>query len=311
MHAASLRQSVYALLNPDDDSTAWSRGVNGLLISLILLNLLAISLQTVPSLDAQYGKAFHAFELLSVVLFSVEFLARWWTSIESNTGRSRRQYLLSFDALVDLISILPLYISLLLGVELRALIALRLLRLLKLVRYFSPLIMLAQVVRAEARAFLAAVFILLVLVFVAASGIYFFEREVQPDVFGNIPEAMWWATVTLTTLGYGDVVPVTTGGKIFAAVMTVMSVGTVALPAGMLASRFSEELNKRKGDYSVLVNRLQADGELDGADLTMLENARLDLCLSRRDAQSMLTESAKSCPHCYGTGKEIAHYDNQ
>lgn len=299
------RKHFYALLNPDDHHSAASNWVNYFLITLILANLFAISLQTVASLDQQYSKQFLYFEIFSVVVFSIEFFLRLWTAPEQPNYQSRIRFLGKFDTVIDLISILPLYLSLLFGLELRTLVALRLLRLLKLIRYFAPLVMLAQVLKAEARAFIAAIFVLLLLVFVAASGIYFFEREVQPDGFSSIPEAMWWATVTLTTLGYGDVVPITVGGKIFAALMTILSLGIVALPAGMLASRFSEELRRRKQDYSDLVIELQSDGALDSRDLDSLERAREALFLSEKDAKGI--EDAVThfnyCPHCKGSGK--------
>ncbi|MEM8500958.1 MAG: ion transporter [Pseudomonadota bacterium] len=305
MTTLTTRRRLYELLSPDDRDTTASNWVNYFLITLILANLLAVSLQTIGPLEQRYSKEFLCFEIFSVVVFSVEFLARIWAAPEAHDYQNRTRFLGRFDSVVDILSILPLYLSLLFGFELRAFIALRLLRLLKLVRYFSPLLMLAQVVKAEARAFFAAIFVLLILVFVAASGIYFFERHVQPEDFGSIPAAMWWATVTLTTLGYGDIVPMTIGGKFFAALMTILSVGTVALPAGMLASRFSEELHRRKHSYSELVLALRADGNLNSQDMESLEQARESLCLTETDAKDIEYSVAQvnSCPHCKGTGK--------
>jgi voltage-gated potassium channel len=149
--------------------------------------------------------------------------------------------------------------------------ALRLLRLLKLVRYFKSLAILGDVLKAEFRALTAAMFVLMILVSIAATGIYFFESQIQPHFFGSIPQSMWWATVTLTTLGYGDVVPLTAAGRIFAAVITVLSIGTVALPAGMLASRFSEELRKCKNAPDERIFLLVADGALCRNDRAQLE----------------------------------------
>ncbi len=299
------RRQVYALLNPEDHHSSASIWVNSFLITLIITNLVAISLQTIDSLDQRYSSQFWYFEIFSVAVFTAEFLLRLWTAPERPDYQSRRHFLGKFDSIIDIVSILPLYLSLLFGLELRSLIVLRLLRLLKLIRYFSPLIMLAQVIRAESRAFMAATFVLLILVFIAAGGIYFFERHVQPEDFGSIPAAMWWATVTLTTLGYGDVVPMTIGGKVFAALMTVLSLGAVALPAGMLASRFSEELHRRKQDYSDLVKERQSDGSLDDQDMEALELARERLFLSEKDAKGIQDAVIHSdrCPHCRGTGK--------
>lgn len=137
---------------------------------------------------------------------------------------------------------------------------------------------------------------------VASAGMYFLERDVQPDVFGNIPQAMWWAVVTLTTMGYGDVVPITASGKIFASVITILSVGTVALPAGMLASRFSEELKNRKAEFKGLAIKIQKDGQLCEQSKNTLEEYRQDMCLSKEDAQKLIeyacTRGRGICPEC-------------
>lgn len=312
------RQQVSDLLNPEHRGSRLSVYTNWLLIGLIVLNVVAICLETVEHLKLAYAVAFLRLEIFTVIVFSLEYALRIWSSAEQppadsaesglsarpDTASPRRRYILSFSSLIDLLAIVPLYISLLFGIELKALIALRLLRLLKLVRYFSALVLFMDVLRAEARSFAAAILVLLVLIFISASGIYFFECEVQPEQFGSVPQALWWATVTLTTLGYGDVVPVTVAGKIFAAMMTIFSVGIVALPAGMLASRFSEELHNRKQDYSRLMRELASDGELSYEDLESLEQKRSDLLLTEEDTQALQKDLGHehACPHCNGSG---------
>ena len=142
---------------------------------------------------------------------------------------------------------------------------------------------------------------LLILVFIASTGIYLLERETQPEAFGSIPQSMWWAIVTLTTLGYGDVVPVTAAGRVFAASITIMSIGTVALPAGMLASRFSEELRKRKNDMAEEIFNIGANGEITFDDETRLEEYRIKMCLSADDMKRMRESQGKTpnlCPIC-------------
>jgi voltage-gated potassium channel len=136
---------------------------------------------------------------------------------------------------------------------------------------------------------------------------YFLERDVQPDEFGNIPQAMWWAVVTLTTMGYGDVVPMTTQGKVFASVITILSIGTVALPAGMLASRFSEELKNRKEEFKGLAKKIQKDGHLCEQSRNILEEYRQAVCLSKEEVVQKLidyacTKGSGICPEC---GQEI------
>jgi voltage-gated potassium channel len=312
---STLRRRTFEFLNPKHSGGRLSRSVNFLLIGLILANVVAICLETMAELKQTYAVEFLCFEVFSVLIFTIEYVLRLWSSAENQTSTeqhvvqqnlltgSRRQYIVSFESLVDLVAIVPFYVSLLFGIDLKALLALRLFRLLKLMRYFSSLNILLDVLRAEARSFSAAILVLLILIFVSASGIYFFESDVQPQEFGSIPQALWWSTVTLTTLGYGDVVPMTVLGKIFAGMMTIFSIGIVALPAGMLASRFSEELVKRKQRYSQTVKALASDGLLDDEDLEELEQLRSDLCLSVHDAHIIQASSSQNpCPHCAGLG---------
>lgn len=299
-----LRNRVHHLLNPEDREHRLSHAVNLFIIFLILLNVLCASLETVASLYESYRPEFRAIEVFSVGVFSIEYLLRFWSAPEDDRYKSRVDYFLSFNSVVDLLAIAPFYLGLFLNLDLRALVALRLLRLLKLVRYFQPLAILGAVMKAEFRGFMTAMFVLAILVFVAATGIYYFERDAQPDVFGSIPESMWWAIVTLTTLGYGDVIPVTMPGRTFAALITVMSIGTVALPAGMLASRFSEELKKRKEQMGARLAVMAASGERpDGKALEALRN---ELCISKDDLEIMLSRQldiGDSCPLCGRAGE--------
>ena len=298
----TLKQRVYGLLNPHDHRNRLSTAVNIFIISLILINVVAASLETVESLNAAYGPYFFMLEVFSVLFFTIEYILRLWSSTESRNYRSCLHSFFSFESIVDLMSVAPFYIGFIFNIDLRALIAFRLIRLLKLVRYFEPLAIFGAVIKAEHRTFMSAMTILLILIFVSSTGIYFFERETQPDVFGSIPQSMWWAIVTLTTLGYGDVVPATIAGRVFAALVAVFSVGTVALPAGMLASRFYEELKTRQRDFVTLIENLQTDGQLSEDDKILLEEERIRLCLSKNDAmnliQSNLIKKTDACPHC-------------
>lgn len=294
-----IRRHVHSLLNPGDRGSRFSYAINIFIIVLILVNVLSASLETVQEFHLAYQPVFHVIEAFSVGVFTFEYLLRFWSSKEDKRFQTRFGFFLSFDSIVELLAIAPFYLGFIFGFDLRALIALRLLRLLKLVRYFQPLAILGAVVRAEFRGFMTAMFVLVILVFVAATGIYLFEREAQPEVFGNIPQSMWWAIVTLTTLGYGDVIPITVPGRIFAALITVMSIGTVALPAGMLASRFSEELNKRKKEMDSHITTLSVNGNLP--DSQQLEELRNELCISKDDLQSILAhkqENNDACPLC-------------
>jgi voltage-gated potassium channel len=222
------------------------------LAALIVLNVAATILQTVVEIDAAYGSELAVFEVFSVVVFSIEYLTRVWFAPRHPSGRFTRPILgrLRFAftpmALVDLVAILPFYLGFFLKLDLRFLRALRLVRVFKLSRHSSAMDILLTVLRQEARSFGAALSILLVILILASSGMYLVEHDAQPEAFGSIPAAMWWAVATLTTVGYGDVTPVTVPGKLFGSMVTVVGVGMVALPAGILSSAFSDHLRRQR-----------------------------------------------------------------
>ncbi|MCG8690502.1 MAG: ion transporter [Minwuiales bacterium] len=288
------RQRLFRILEGEGPSEPLGRVVNAGIVALILVNVTAVILESVGSLHARYSGLFWTVEAVSVAAFTVEYAARVWVSREAG-GRLR--YMLSPMALVDLVAILPFYLGFLIAADLRFLRALRLLRLFKLTRHFAAIGILADVMRAEARAFGAAILVMLILMVIAASGMHLVEHRAQPEAFGSIPAAMWWAMVTLTTVGYGDVTPITSMGKLIGAVIMVMGIGMVALPAGMLASRFSDELAKRRAKFRHHVGEAQRDGTVDAAEQAELEDLRLRLCLSRSDVEHMLADDGV-CPTC-------------
>ncbi len=296
------RQWLFNVLERPKTMPAYSLGINRFLIALIFINVFAATLETVPKYALMYDSVFLYIERLSISVFTVEFFLRLWVSIEAPEINKRWHYFFTINALIDLVSIVPFYLSLLLGLDLKVFVILRLLRLLKLVRYFEPLSVLWTALKAEFSSFISALFILFILVMLASAGIYLLEHEVQPEVFGNIPQAMWWSVVTLTTMGYGDVVPVTAQGKVFASIMTIFSIGTVALPAGMLASRFSDELNKRKESFKDLAMLEQKQGQLSEQSQAFLEQSRKDMSLTEQEATELIkyvcTKSKGICPHC-------------
>lgn len=307
-----LRKRTAELLEQDYGTDRFGRIVNVSLIVLILLNVIAIMLESVTTIYARYERAFWYFEVFSVVAFTVEYLARVWSSIdlEDTSDRSsivgRIKYMLTPLALVDLIAILPFYLTFYVSLDLRFLRGLRLLRLFKLARYSPALGALLDVIQKEAEALLAALVVLLILLVMSAGGIYILENEIQPEPFGSIPGAMWWAIVTLTTLGYGDVVPVTTGGKIFGGLIGLLGIGMIALPAAIMASGFAENIRARKQKYNRYAKRFLADGVLDETERWQLERLRKELGIDSDEAFQLLrsireqaVESAPtSCPHC-------------
>lgn len=247
---------MYEILQAAEEGDTASRVFDLFIMALIALNVLAVVLQTIPSVPAALDRFFRIFEIVSVAIFTCEYALRVWSCTEADgfahpvSGRIR--FALTPMALVDLIAILPFYTGLLgiaAGVDLRFMRALRLLRLLrvlKLGRYSESLKTMGEVIRAKREELAITGFILMLLVVLASSLMYLVENPAQPDKFCSIPAAMWWATAALTTVGYGDVYPVTALGKLLGTVISVLGIGLFALPAGILASGFAEQIARRR-----------------------------------------------------------------
>lgn len=166
--------------------------------------------------------------------------------------------------------------------------------------------LLLTVVRNEAATVASSIFVMLIIIVLAASGIYMIERNAQPDAFQSIPQAMWWAAVTLTTVRYGDVVPMTVPGKIFGLVITIAGVGMVALPAGILASGFSQELQQRRAQYQLRLKESLADGRLTRGELRQLRRSAREFGLSDVEARVLLrTETRRALSECPNCGAEL------
>lgn len=315
----TLRKRIAQLLELDQKQGKPGQIINLLLIVLISINVLAILLESVQEIYLQHQTAFTVLEWFSVAIFTVEYLARVWSSIDliGMDDRSpflgRLKYMMQPMALIDLAAILPFYLSLYINIDLRFLRVLRMLRLFKLTRYSPALSALLDVMQKEAQSLIAAIVVLAIMLVISASGIYLLENDIQPDVFGSIPAAMWWAMATLTTVGYGDVVPVTPMGKLFGSIIGLIGIGMVALPAAIMASGFAENLQRRRHRYNRYIEKTLSDGIIDEEERWELEKLRRELNLDSQEALELLdtmmkrivARSPQSCPHC---GKEIARY---
>lgn len=307
----SLRQRTFEVLEAARDEDPLGRFCDAFLVLIISLNVLAVILESVASLHAAYGSAFHSFEVFSVAVFSIEYLARLWACTERPGLKfhhpvwGRLRYMLTPMALLDLIVILPFFLAMLGAVDLRFLRVLRLLRVFRLTRYSSALRLLTEVLKDEAANIGASMFILMMMVVLSASLVYLAEVDAQPDAFGSIPDALWWAIITMTSIGYGDVVPITNVGKIFGAIIGIISVGMVALPTGIIASGFNQALHQRKQEYSELIDAVLADGVITEDEHEQLHEMRDRLGLSDREAAGILNsahhhlrKTPMECPHC-------------
>lgn len=245
--AHSLKRKLYLLLEDQTDADRHAKLVRIFLIVLIVLNVAAVIVETLEDLSTDYRFVFSRFEMFSVAVFTLEYAARLWVCTEDSTrykGISGRLRLaLSPLMLVDLLAILPFYLPFLLPTDLiflRAIRLMRLLRVLKLGRYSDAIKIFAIVVRMKKEQLAVAGFGLGILLVVASSLMYYFEHLAQPSVFGSIPHAMWWAIITLTTVGYGDAYPVTVMGQLLASVIALLGIAMFALPAGILSAGFVE-----------------------------------------------------------------------
>ncbi len=318
----TLRKFVYNNLHNEDYETKFSRAINYFLILLIIGNAAAVLLESMNDIYQSYSVFFDLFEYFSILIFSIEYLLRFWSVAEKNpfysAWNNRLHWVKSGAALVDLLAILPAYINFWVPIDLRFLRILRLIRLLKLTRYFVSLQILLRVIEREKGSFQAVIFILSIMIMMAAASIYVVENQAQPEVFTSIPASMWWAVVTLTTVGYGDVTPITPLGRFLGALITILGLGLAALPAGILATGLTHELEQRKQNLELKFRELLQSSEIDLlSDHEKIETIRKEVGLTsdqtrdiifqllreqREDALKQEREQYAYCPHC---GKKL------
>ena len=243
-HVKKRLYDILELSLPDDRV---SHHCHRVLFSLILLNTVAIILESMPSLAEHYQWWFTTFEIFSVSIFTLEYLLRLWTcTIDPRFAsplRGRLRFLLTPFALVDLFAILPFYLPFVVSLDLRfvrILRVVRLLRLLKLGRYFQSVQLFGQILREKKEELMVALGGVMVVLLFASACMYSLENAAQPDAFSSIPASMWWGIATLTTVGYGDIHPITPLGKLLGGLISLFGIGLIALPAGILASGFAE-----------------------------------------------------------------------
>ncbi len=246
------RTRVFEIVEVAAPGDTLSKCFDVAIMLLILLNVVVFLAESVEALAVKWETFFHWFEVFSVTVFTVEYLSRLWSCTASSEYRKPLVGRLRFAArpllVVDLAVILPFYIPFF-GVDLRVIRAVRLLRILrlgKLGRYSESLQMVQRVLKSKKEELLITVFIGALLLVLSSSLMYFAEREAQPEKFSSIPRAMWWAVTTLTTVGYGDVVPITPLGRVVASFVSLLCVGMFALPTAILGSGFIEEIRVKR-----------------------------------------------------------------
>lgn len=249
---ARIKDRVHQIVQKAESGDIASMVFDVFIVSLVFLNVLAVILGSVPEIASEYEGMLDGFELFSVIIFTVEYALRVWSCTSNVTfakpvvGRIR--FALTPMALVDLAAILPFYLpSVVIDLRfLRVLRMMRMFRLFKVVRYSRALRTIAAVVQSKKEELVMTLSVVVILLVLASSLMYYVERDAQPEAFCSIPAAMWWAVATLTTVGYGDVYPITPVGKTLGMAIAILGIGMFALPAGILGSGFVEELQKRR-----------------------------------------------------------------
>jgi len=272
--SSRMRRHLFEILEASTHETRAGMLATWIITALIVVSLCGTVLESVPHLNSRYGGLFHAIEIVSLAVFSIEYAMRIWIAPEHVPYRQlseytvRRNYILSGQGIVDFLAIVPLWGGMLESADLRVLIVLRILRVMKFSRYSSGMNSLLDVLWSERRALIGCLVILICATLVSASIMHAIEGTIQPDKFGTIPDAMWWSLVTLTTIGYGDVVPATAVGKMVAAVIIVGGVVMIALPVGIVANAFSDVIHRR--DFIVtwsMVARVPIFAHLTAGDI--------------------------------------------
>jgi voltage-gated potassium channel len=248
----TIRQKIYFLLHPELHETKAQKAFDISFMVLILLNIAALLLDSVPSIHNSYGYAFIVFEYISVGIFLIEYILRLWSVVEdpafSHPVKGRLRFALTPLALADLLSILP---SLLIIIRLdfrflRVLRIFRMLRLFKLSRYSRALELIKNVIKTKRAELLMSFMLLIIMLLFVSCLMYYVENPVQPEEFSSIPQTMWWSVATLTTVGYGDMYPISPFGQFLGGSIAILGIGLFAIPTGIIASGYLQELRNRE-----------------------------------------------------------------
>ncbi len=313
---ARIQKRIWEVLEVGADGDDLSRTIDLMIMGLVFGNVLAVVLASVPSIGAAYHDLFVGFERVSVAAFTTEFLLRLWSvataeAMGETPARRRFAYLRSPMAIVDVLAIAPFYLAAFFAVDLRFLRIMRLLRIVKLTRYSAALGRIVEVYHLQRSALAASFFVMSVAIVLSASVVYMVEHPAQPEAFGSIPAAMWWAVCTLTTVGYGDVTPITTFGKTLAAAIQLVGIAMVALPTSLFASGFAHimarneqtlENEAREALADGIVTQQESDAYAQLAEQLHVEpEVAAEIIDAVRQRQSL--EALRDCPHC---GKALA-----
>lgn len=284
MSKRHLKHRLLHILEGDPAAGKPGRFVQSALIALVIANIVSIILESVHHLHTDYLAYFHGFEVFSIVVFTIEYLARFWTASEKHEDQpwlARRKYVLSFFGLIDLISILPFYLQFFVpGMDLRILRVVRLLRTFKLSHFNSAIEDLFSALYHARASVYSTIYLFLIALLLTSTAMYHVEHELQPDKFGSIPAAMYWSVISLTTVGYGDVTPVSSLGKFISAITAFLGVSSVAMLTGVVASAFANQVERRKVLLEAELRMAMEDGELSHEESALIRKMKREFNLS-------------------------------
>lgn len=291
---SGLRHQLASIFEDEEPRSRVARLFDTALATLIVVNVSCVILESVESIRENFGFAFDLLEHVATAIFATEYVLRVWTCVDLREPSyrdplwGRLRYMRSFFALVDLVSVLPALLDLFGAADLRVLRLLRLLRMLKLVRHSTTFGLLFAVLREERQSISALLFVLLLTVTISGSMMFMIENERQPEVFTSIPVAMWWAIETLTTVGYGDIVPMTATGRVIGGVVSIVGIGTLALFSGLITVGFLDQLRhhrERHGKPQIVIAE---------KSIAIMQN----FAVTEVSEASQPAATPGVCPHC-------------
>ncbi len=295
----TVRQKIHALVWPSEHGGRLHEYFDTFIMAWVVVSVIAVVLESVDAIHFVLNLEFIILDTVAVAIFTCEFLMRAYSVVEEPGYRravsGRLKFLKSPGALIDLIAIAPFFLEVILHhlVDLRFLRVFRLMRLLKLTRYTGATKTLGIVMKRERPVLLASAFVMLLLVLLTASLGYLFEHEAQPDKFENIPQAIYWAVVTLASVGYGDISPVTPAGRAMTIVLALLGIGIFAIPAALLSSAFSDQLRiERETLQNELFNML-SDGSISEEEQGIIDAEAHRLHLSKDEVHRLIEKARR------------------
>lgn len=256
-----LKENIYKLLGTDKKKQGKAAFLDLFIMGLIVVNVVAVFLESYKELDDRYKNYLYFVEVFSVTIFTIEYILRIWIADlkykNTSPTKARLKFIFSTYGIIDLIAIMPFFLPLIMTLDLRVVRALRLFRLLrifKLGRHSNSFNLIGSVVKETRYDLAVTTFVVFILLIISSTLMFYIESEAQPEAFDNIGQALWWAVATLTTVGYGDIYPITIWGKILGSIIALLGIGIVALPTGIVSSAFIQKVQERKQKENVVCN---------------------------------------------------------